>query len=97
VRVATLSDITAAVQPRIQAFGGDEAVGSWPIVLKPCEWIPMSFLPTRSSSSRRARIGCGSCGSRLTLSDRIRKEGDGFVHEQCPADAAPGRIPQQRS
>ncbi|WP_157970453.1 hypothetical protein [Nakamurella deserti] len=58
----------------------------------------MSFLSTRSSSSRRARISCGNCGARITLSDRIRKEGAGFVHEQCPAAGAPGRqIPAQRS
>ena len=57
----------------------------------------MSFLPTRSSHSRRAPIGCSRCGHRITLSDEIRKDGDGFAHEVCVQPAAAGlTIPAQR-
>lgn len=59
----------------------------------------MSFLSTRASNSRRSRIGCIRCGLRITLSDQIRKDGDGFVHETCPVGPSPDRsgvIPAQR-
>lgn len=59
----------------------------------------MSFLPTRSAHSRRNRIGCVRCGLRITLSDQIRKDGDGFVHETCPDGPAQDEsriLPAQR-
>lgn len=60
----------------------------------------MGFLPASSRPSRRGRISCGRCGTRIMLTDRIRKDGDGFVHEFCPeADTLPmaPTIPEQRS